>query len=219
MRKKYIRKNTKTIIRNFIVQIWICIIIIILVISIKKADITMTNKFLSIIETGLKYEYDFKNAPGKAVAVIKRIPEIPLKTAKIFTGKNKEYAFNPPIDQGEVISTFGSSYDVATETSHFQRGIDYYSSKPMDVYAIGDGIVTEVGNSNVYGNYVKIHHGEQIFSIYGGCSSVYVKDTQKIKKGDILASIESVSSDPQYFHFELWVNGEIVNPEDYIDFN
>ena len=74
MRKKYFRKNTKKIIRNLIVQIWICIIIIILVISIKKADITMTNKFLSIIETGLKYEYDFKKAPGKAVAVIKRIP-------------------------------------------------------------------------------------------------------------------------------------------------
>jgi murein DD-endopeptidase MepM/ murein hydrolase activator NlpD len=216
-RKYYKKSNRKGY--KIIIQILFCIIIVVVVISIKKADMTMTNKLLSIVETSLTKEYNFKEIPSNTVGALKKIPELPLKVAKLIQGKNEQLAFSPPVDEGQVISTFGSSYDSIIGTESFQRGIDYYSPKNMDIYSIGDGIVTETGHSNVYGNYIKIHHGQQIFSIYGGCSSIYVNSAQNIKKGDILASVDSSGDDPNYFHFELWMNGEIVNPEEYMDLN
>ncbi len=218
MRRKFYKKNKSTF-NKVVVQILVCIIIVITVIGIKKADVTMTNKFLSIVDTAINKEYSIKEIPSKTFAILKKIPELPLQVAKRIQNRDEQMAFSPPIDQGEVISTFGSSYDSVTETGSFQRGIDYYSPKTMDIYSIGDGVVTEVANSNVYGNYIKIHHGEQVFSIYGSCSSIYVNNDQNIKKGDILASVEPFGDDPTYFHFELWVNGEIVDPEEFIDFN
>lgn len=218
MGRKPYKRNKRTF-NKVIVQILICIIIVVVVIGLKKADITMTNKILNVVETGINTEYNLKEIPSKTIAVLKKIPQLPLQVAKIISNKDQNIAFSPPIDEGEVISTFGSSYDSVTETGSFQRGIDYYSPKTMDIYSIGDGVVTEVGNSNIYGDYIKIRHGQQIFSIYGSCSSIYVNNAQNIKKGDILASVEPSGNDPTYFHFELWVDGEIVDPEEFIDFN
>ena len=59
-------------------------------------------------------------------------------------------------------------------------------------------------------------HGDNIVSIYGGCSNVYVKSLEKVKKGQLIASISPENNG--YLKFELWANDEIVNPADYIQF-
>lgn len=218
MRRGYYKRVNRRS-KKLLIQLFICIMIVIAVISIKKADITMTNKVLEYIETGLSVEYNLKEVPSKTLAVAKKIPKVPQKIVGLFKKDENQYAFSPPVDQVEVISTFGNDYDPVTEQRSFQRGIDYYSPKPIDVYAIGDGVVTEIGNSNVYGDYIKITHNNDMFSIYGGCSSIYTEKSQNVKKGDILASVVSPDEDPNFFHFELWVNGEIVNPDEYIEFN
>lgn len=217
MRRNYYIKNRKKPYKRIIAQIIICIIIVITVIGIKKADMTMTNRIFKVIETGLSVEYNFKELPKKAWSAMKKAPEIPLKVAQVFNKNDNTLAFSPPIDNGEVVSTFGTSFEPITESSSFQRGVDYYSDRELTIYSIGDGLVTEIGNSNVYGDYIKIHHGNQIFSIYGGCSNIYIEDAQSVKKGDILASANTDSDNETCFHFELWVDGEVVDPNEYID--
>ncbi len=115
---KYYKKNKRAGSR-MIVQILICIIIVVFVISLKKADLTMTNKLLSIIETSLTTEYNFKEIPSRTVGFLKKIPELPLQAARLIQNKDEQLAFSPPVDEGQVISTFRSSYDSVYETEKF----------------------------------------------------------------------------------------------------
>jgi murein DD-endopeptidase MepM/ murein hydrolase activator NlpD len=59
-------------------------------------------------------------------------------------------------------------------------------------------------------------HGDDIVSIYGGCTHIYVESMEKVKKGQLIASVSPENNG--LLSFELWVEDEIVNPADYIDF-
>lgn len=217
MKKLYKNKN-KRYVKKVIVQIIICIFIIITVIGIKKADTTITNRIFNVIDVGINMEFSFKEASVTAFNSIKKVPELPVKIAGLFKKSDHTYAFVPPVDNGNIISTFGSSYDSITETGSFQRGVDYFSEEgEIIVYTIGNGVVTEIASSNNYGDYIKVDHGNNIFSIYAKCTNIYVEKDQKVNKGDILASVNTYENSQNCFHFELWIDGNIVDPNDYIN--
>lgn len=217
MKRKFNRRKGKKVLRTMVMQIIICIFIVIAVISIKKANMTFTNRIFNIVETGIHMEFDIKEATLTAFNSVKKIPQLPVKVAGLFKNTDYTYGFIPPVDQGNVVSTFGSSYDSVMETGSFQRGVDYYSqAEELVVYSIGDGVIAEVANSNIYGDYIKVDHGDQVFSIYSKCTNIYVEKDQKISKGDILASVQTYGDSQSCFHFELWIKGEIVDPNDYI---
>ena len=126
--------------------------------------------------------------------------------------------FSPPADEAAVISTFGekTGYNAGEAQNGFERGMTFQSDKELQVFAVGGGIVSEIGQSSQYGNYVKVVHGDDIVSIYGGCSQIYVKSLEKVKKGQLIASVNPENNG--HLSFELWVKDEIVNPADYIEF-
>jgi len=74
----------------------------------------------------------------------------------------------------------------------------------------------QIRASSQYGKYIKVVHGDDIVSIYGGCSQIYVESLEKVKKGQLIASISPENNG--HLSFELWVKDEIVNPADYIEF-
>lgn len=218
MRRKLYKRKDKRLFRTIVMQILICIFIVIAVIGIKKANMTFTNKIFNVIDSGFNMEFNLREATVTAFNTIKKAPELPIKIAGVFKKTDDIYGFVPPVDQGNIISTFGSSYDSVTETGSFQRGIDYFSQdEEITVYSIGDGVVAEVANSATYGNYIKVNHGDQVFSIYAKCTNIYVEKDRKVNKGDILASVNTLGDSQDYFHFELWIEGEIVDPNDYIN--
>jgi murein DD-endopeptidase MepM/ murein hydrolase activator NlpD len=92
----------------------------------------------------------------------------------------------------------------------------FQSDEELQVFSIGGGIVSEIGVSDQYGKYIKIVHGDDIVSIYGGCSQIYVQSLEKVKKGQLIASVSPENNG--YLSFELWVDDEIANPADYIEF-
>lgn len=211
-KRRYSKRKSTVILK----QIFICILIITVIIGIKKINILAANNALAVFENQIQKEYKVSTLYDNTVTVIKKIPEIPETIYNKISMKKKQFAFNPPTDSENIISTFGESYDSASQSDSFQRGINYSSEKEMQVYTIGSGIVTEVSSGNQYGQYIKVNHGNETFSIYGGCTDIYVKPMQKVKTGEIIASVRSGGNNE--LHFELWVNGEIVNPAQYIDF-
>ncbi|MCG8483532.1 MAG: M23 family metallopeptidase [Clostridia bacterium] len=218
MKRKFYKRKDRRLFGTIIMQILICIFIVIAVIGLKKANMTFTNRIFNVVESGFNMEFDFKEASITAFNTIKKAPELPVKIAGLFKKTDYTYGFVPPVDQGNIISTFGSSYDSVTETGSFQRGVDYFSQEEeIIVYSIGDGVVEEVANSTTYGDYIKVNHGNDIFSIYAKCTNIYVEKEQKVSKGDILASVNTYEDSQSFFHFELWIEGEIVDPNDYIN--
>ncbi len=212
----FINRRGRVDLRKFLTQVIVCIILVITVIIIKKANSTVTNKISTMIETSIKQELTIKDVATRTVDGIKYIGSIPRNIAGRFIQDNNQFAFISPIDEGNVISTFGGSYNQLEEKSTFQRGIDYISQGEIQVHAAEDGVITLVSNSNNYGNYIKVNHDETVFSIYSNCTNIYVSEGQKVKKGDLLASVTNEEEADNWFHFELWMDGEIVDPSEYI---
>ena len=92
----------------------------------------------------------------------------------------------------------------------------FQSNQEFHVYSVGGGIVSQVGEDIELGKYIKIVHGNEIISVYGGCSQIYVQALEKVKKGQLIASIRP--EDNGQLLFEMWSNDVMVNPSEYIDF-
>lgn len=70
-----------------------------------------------------------------------------------------------------------------------------------------------------YGNCVDIDHGNGVISRYGHLSKINVSLGQSVSQGEVIAlSGNTGNSTGPHLHFELRMNGEAVNPYDYIDF-
>lgn len=97
-------------------------------------------------------------------------------------------------------------------------GIDIGNKTGQPVYAADDGVVTASGwNSGGYGYYVVIDHGNGIQTLYAHNSKLSVARGDRVAKGDVIAAIGSTGrSTGPHVHFEVRVNGNRVNPLDYL---
>ncbi len=214
------RPMYKTILK----QIAWCILIVLLIIVIKNINLPMTNKTSNMIKTTLHKELDIKKFAQEIRIYIKRMPQVTDKVVNAFNDfTNKKnintVSFLSPAN-GMVISKYGESIDPVFETKTFQRGVDISVQKGTNIIAVASGEIVEVGEGQSLGKYIKIKHSHNVFSIYGHCSEIKVVKGQRVKQGDRIAVMnKNENQDISYLHFELWVDGKIVDPMKYIDFN
>ncbi len=215
-RRRYTKKR-KNYGATLLKQLLVCIIIVLLVIVIKKMDIAIVNEGMDNIQAKLDRNYTAGEMFNSAKNLVAKAKEIPNSIGEAFQKSGSKLAFSPPADEAAIISTFGekSSY-FESEKNGFERGMKFQSAEELQVFSIGGGIVSEIGESSEYGKYVKIVHGDDVVSIYGGCTQIYVESLEKVKKGQLIGSISPENN--SYLSFELWMNDEIVNPASYIEF-
>lgn len=86
------------------------------------------------------------------------------------------------------------------ESSEYGEPIDEArEGQTVSVYAVEAGTVSAVGENDKIGNFVKILHGDEAESIYGNCAEIYVKEMQRVKKGQIIASFTK-KGDLEFYH-------------------
>ena len=210
-------KRRKNYGATLVKQILVCIIIVLLVIVIKKMDIAIVNKSLDNIQAKLDRDYKVADIFQSAKDIAAKVKEVPESVAAAFQRGESKLAFSPPADEAAIVSTFGEKTGYFENTENgFERGLKFQTDKELQVFSVGGGIVSEIGESSQYGKYIKVVHGDDIVSIYGGCSQIYVESLEKVKKGQLIASISPENNG--HLSFELWVKDEIVNPADYIEF-
>lgn len=100
-------------------------------------------------------------------------------------------------------------------------GIDFVhpEGSAFDVMAALGGTVTLVENNPLNGNIVEISHGNGFVTVYQSLSDVTVKEGDEIQQGTVIA--KAGRSDVErdlgvHLHFEARLNGNHVNPGDYI---
>ena len=107
------------------------------------------------------------------------------------------------------------------ENTYIQNtGVDYISKNVFDVNAIADGKVISVTEDDIVGITVKIEHNNNMISVYQSIKDVTVKENDQITKGQVIATsgTNNISSDlGNHLHFELYTNGQVVDPSLYID--
>lgn len=107
------------------------------------------------------------------------------------------------------------------ENTYLQNtGIDYIQNDVFDVVSILDGEVIEVEDKELLGKSVTIRHNNEIISVYQSLSQTSVKKGDKVVAGQVIgkSGICELNKDlGNHLHFELTVNGVLVDPENYLD--
>ena len=116
--------------------------------------------------------------------------------------------------EGKITSRYGVRSSIRKST---HTGLDISAVKGTDIKVVADGTVTAASYNGSYGNLVKVDHGNGVETWYAHTSKMYVKVGDAVKAGDVIAAVGSTgNSTGPHLHLEIRVNGEHVNPQDYL---
>ena len=123
-----------------------------------------------------------------------------------------------PLDTLILVSKFGwrNSPTDTNNTAKFHGGVDYDGEKGDTIFASGNGYVNYAGWLGGYGKTVSIEHLPGIRTLYGHMNKILIDDYQFVHQGEpigLLGSSGNVTG--SHLHYEIWMNGERVNPEDF----
>jgi len=95
-------------------------------------------------------------------------------------------------------------------------GIDIAVPIGSDVLASASGQVVFAGHTTELGNLIVVFHGNEYFTYYGHNESILVKPYQQVNSGHVIArSGNTGESSGPHLHFEIWKEGEAVDPLSY----
>jgi len=122
-----------------------------------------------------------------------------------------------PINNKElnrIGSGFGYRIDPIYKTIKFHEGIDFTAPMRTEIYATGDGRVSEIMRMDRgYGNCVVIDHGYGYKTLYAHMSRFNVREGQKIKRGEVIGYVGNTGkSTAPHLHYEVIKDGAKVNP-------
>ncbi len=116
--------------------------------------------------------------------------------------------------EGRITSRYGVRSSIRKST---HTGLDISAVQGTAIKVIADGTVTAASYNGSYGNLVKVDHGNGVETWYAHTSKMYVKKGDTVKAGDVIAAVGSTgNSTGPHLHLEIRVNGEHVNPQDYL---
>jgi murein DD-endopeptidase MepM/ murein hydrolase activator NlpD len=99
-------------------------------------------------------------------------------------------------------------------------GVDVTARENEIIKSTLDGTVVFAGWTSADGFVVQIQHTNNLVSVYKHNSDLTKKVGDYVKAGDPIAIIGNTgeTSSGTHLHFELWYNGNPLNPQDYIVF-
>lgn len=127
-------------------------------------------------------------------------------------GSSMEFALFPPV-KGPI----SDPYDL--KSRHY--AVDVVVPKNAPVKSVADGRVIFAEWSAATGFVIILEHDYGLISVYKHNSSLTKDQGDFVRSGEVIASAGSTGelSTGPHLHFELWKEGNPVNPSDYIDFD
>ena len=109
------------------------------------------------------------------------------------------------------------SYDALDQ----HLGVDIAASPNQSVVAVLDGTVLMSTYTSDMGYTICIVHPGELISVYKHCESSLKKTGDRVKQGDVVALVGRGTDralQGSHLHFELWYQGQPLDPEKYILF-
>ena len=100
----------------------------------------------------------------------------------------------------------------------FHNGVDLGVNMGTGVLAFAEGTVEFIGDSPIYGLYVQLSHAGGLTTFYAQCSQLLVEQGQSVLLGERIAlSGDSGNATGPHLHFEMKLNGVLLDPAYYIE--
>ncbi|MBR4792750.1 MAG: M23 family metallopeptidase [Bacteroidaceae bacterium] len=109
------------------------------------------------------------------------------------------------------------SYDALEQ----HLGVDIAASPNQSVVSVLDGTVLMATYTSDMGYTICVVHPGELISVYKHCESLLKKTGDRVKQGDVIALVGRGTDrtfQGSHLHFELWYQGQPLDPEKYILF-
>ena len=135
-------------------------------------------------------------------------------------------SFIMPITEYKAVSEYSAEPVWCATLSRYSlhSGVDFFADEGTDVLAVYGGVVESITNDFLEGYTVTIDHGNGLKTVYNSLlDGDLVFEGQRVEKGDVIGQV-SVSNRQEYksgahLHFEVYENGQSINPATYLEFD
>ena len=112
--------------------------------------------------------------------------------------------------KGEIVKAYSNDH----------HGVDIAGDAGHVVCAAYSGTVIFSGFTAEAGHMIAVQHPGNVVTVYQKCSSPLVRQGDAVRAGEPVAYVGASerNDQPPYMHFEIWVGGNAVNPEEYLSF-
>lgn len=127
--------------------------------------------------------------------------------------------FISPLPAGAFVTdAYGWRIHPIKKVESFHTGVDLAANQGTAIYATAAGVVAAASYSDAYGYYVSLSHGNGYGSFYGHMTNYIVAAGDSVSQGQVIGYVGStgIYSTGPHLHFEISVNGNTVNPMEYI---
>ena len=116
--------------------------------------------------------------------------------------------------EGRISGAFGGQRIMNGEKRNPHMGVDIAAPEGTTVMAPSDGVVTLAGQDYFFsGNVIVINHGHNLFTIYAHLKDMNVKKGDKVKQGDIIATVGKTGrATGAHLHWGASLGGTRFNP-------
>ena len=191
-----------------------------------------TNRYLENIRKVLKGDMETSQInPDSVFESIKLDPSqlnlSPIREDSILRAEvaleDRYNLFEQPTFDGSILlytpltGTISQAYDA--DLKHF--AIDIVAAKDTPVKAVATGRVIFAEWTASTGYVVILEHNQDLISVYKHNGSLTKSQGKIVRAGEVIATVGNTGelTTGPHLHFELWKDGNPVNPENYIDFN
>lgn len=119
---------------------------------------------------------------------------------------------------GKISSGFGMRDHPSLGVRKMHTGMDITMPRGTPLHATADGVISFADRSGGNGNIVVIEHGHGLTTVYAHNARNNVKAGKTVKRGEVIAYSGStgISTGP-HVHYEVWRNGQSINPAPFLE--
>ena len=184
-------------------------------ISLDNMEILKNNKVNSLNDEEIALYEEIENYRQEIENIENEIKRINLENlGKVYIGGN--FIWSVP-GYSVITSPFGMRTHPITGIYKLHTGTDIGAPYGADFVAANDGIVVNSSYNSAYGNMVIIDHGGGVITLYAHGSERLVEAGDIVTQGQPVLKVGATGyATGPHAHFEIRVNGEYLNPMDYI---
>ncbi|PJZ51675.1 M23 family metallopeptidase [Leptospira adleri] len=123
--------------------------------------------------------------------------------------------FVSPVVNAKMTSRFGRRKDpFHTGSGGYHSGVDFGGAQGSPILASADGVVSFTGVNGGYGNTVIIDHENGYKTMYAHCAKITIEQGTRVSAGTVIGAVgRTGSATGPHLHFEVFLNGNRINPE------